>query len=366
MNILIVEDNLADFELIDLRLKRVGNYQTSNAKTLEEALDMLQNHKFKMILLDLGLPDSQGERTFDKIIEKFNNIPIVLMTGLNDQELGLSLIKKGAQDFLLKDEITSFNLRKSIGYASNRFETQKALKESEEKLKHSNQTKDKFFSILAHDLRNPIGSFVVTTDYLSTCLEEDDLDDVKVLISEMNKSSKKTLELLENLLVWAKTQNGQIGCSPQIIDLSLTIDSVISLVKTKKNIGDINFISNIPNKTMIFADSNMLHTILRNLITNAVKFSNETGNIYIDFVEKSSEFVISVKDEGIGLSEKDINRLFKLDINTQSIGKSDLKGSGLGLLLVQEFVELHDGRVWVESQEDKGSTFFFTISKTIS
>jgi|GEM_PF-2722045 len=366
MNILIVEDNLADFELIEVRLKRVGKYQTFNARSLEEAMEMLQKTQYNLILLDLGLPDSQGERTFDKIIEKFDDIPIILMTGLNDQELGLSLIKKGAQDFLLKDEITSFTLRKSICYAFSRFETQKELKESEEKLKHSNQTKDKFFSILAHDLRNPIGSFVVTTDYLSNCLEQDELDDVKVLISEMNKSSKKTLELLENLLVWAKTQNGQIGCSPQIVDLSLVVESVISLVKNKKKIGKIEFISKINPKTMIFADSNMLHTILRNLITNAVKFSNEKGNIYIDFVEKSSEFVISVKDEGIGLSEKDINRLFKLDINTQSIGKSDLKGSGLGLLLVKEFVELHDGRVWVESEEDKGSCFYFTISKTIS
>ena len=365
MNILVIEDNIADFELIDIYTKNIREFNLSNATTLKEAIHSLTNNSYDFILLDLGLPDSDGKNTFDELSKHIQDIPVILLTGTEDNEMAMTLLEKGAQDYLLKNQITPLLLKKSINYSFKRFQLQKELTISQKKLKELNKTKDKFFSIIAHDLRNPIGSFVITTDYLMTCIEDGSTEDFNLLINEINKSSKHLQVLLENLLEWANAQSGNISFEPTLIDISIVLNTLISLIEINATETDITIKSNISSNFMLKADPNMMNTILRNLITNALKFSYPKGNIVIDLKEENDYYLFSVKDDGIGISKEDIKLLFRIGINTTSIGSSENKGTGLGLLLVKEFVEIHNGKVWVESEEEKGSIFYFTISKNL-
>lgn len=240
------------------------------------------------------------------------------------------------------------------------------LYQSESELKESNATKDKFFSIIAHDLRGPIGTSKQLMNMILESFEEMSDEEKYELMIEIQKTINNTYELLEQLLSWSLSQRGVIPFEPDNINLSFLSENVISLLKSNADNKQIKLIYDISNNMMVYADVNMLTTIIRNLVSNAIKFTPSGGEIVISArqFEKEPNFVyISVKDSGVGISEENQSKLFKIDKSFTTLGTHQERGTGLGLILVKEFVEKHGGKIWVESELGKGSVFSFTLPK---
>ena len=244
-------------------------------------------------------------------------------------------------------------------------ETLEKLYKSEEELKGLNATKDKFFSIIAHDLKNPIGASKQLMDIMVDDYDDLDENEKKEIINEIASATDNTYELLLQLLDWSRSQRGIIDFNPEKIDVNYIAKNNIELLKTAADNKEISLINNLNTNTFVNADPNMLTTIFRNLLSNAIKFTPNNGRITISSrVSSQDNFIeLSVSDTGVGISEENINRLFKLDTGNSTLGTNNEKGTGLGLILVKEFVEKHGGKIWVESEEGKGSKFIFTMPK---
>ncbi|MBU8892434.1 MAG: tetratricopeptide repeat-containing sensor histidine kinase [Bacteroidales bacterium] len=260
----------------------------------------------------------------------------------------------------LSKRITNVLLKEKINEADK---SNKLLKESEEDLKILNATKDKFFSIIAHDLRNPFNALHGLTKYLLENFMDFSENEIKESLELVYNSADDLLELLENLLHWSRTQRGNIEFSPIEVNLSEIIINIFNLLKMNADKKEINLINEIPSDNIIIADYDMLTIILRNLISNAIKFSNKNNFIRISKKDSEEYTEISVMDNGVGISAKNIKKLFRIDVHHSTSGTSAEQGSGLGLILCREFVEKHNGKIWVSSTINKGSTFKFTIPK---
>lgn len=240
-----------------------------------------------------------------------------------------------------------------------------AIKKFSEELKELNATKDKFFSIIAHDLKNPFITIMGFSDILLADYNELSDEERKYYIEEMKKSADLSHNLLQNLLQWSRAQTGRIDYNPEKINLmSVVKDNFNLLEKTAAN-KNIKFIHKISENIFINADEAMINTVLRNLLTNAIKFSYNNSQITLaseNYNEK--EIIVKVVDSGVGMSKKRVDSLFKLDTTNTTPGTANEAGTGLGLILCKEFIEKHGGRIWVESEEGKGTTFNFTLPKS--
>lgn len=237
------------------------------------------------------------------------------------------------------------------------------IEEQRDKLALSNATKNKFFRIIAHDLRNPISTLAGSTNLIFNDFEEYNEEQTKGFIGELNKLSHTTFNLLENLLDWSSTQMGDIDFSPNPIDLELIINENIELITRKVNSKNISLKTNINKDTVAFADENMIKTVVRNLLSNAVKFTPENGKIEITAIANKEVINCSVKDSGIGIKEEDQKKLFRIDTHHTTPGLSNEKGSGLGLILCKEFIEKNGGEIKITSEPQKGTTIAFTLKK---
>ena len=236
-----------------------------------------------------------------------------------------------------------------------------ALKASEEELKILNSDKDRFISILAHDLKSPFNSILGFLDLLSQNIREYDIDEIEEQINIVNNSAIKAFRLLEDILLWVSANSGKIPFEPQKLNLATICNEVIENVKLTANTKNILINYFTAEEIIIFADKNILDTILRNLISNAIKFTNNGGKIDI-YAEINHKIVtITVSDNGIGITQKLKNKLFDISQTQTTKGTEGESGTGLGLLLCKEFVEKHGGTIWVESKEGKGSDFKFTM-----
>lgn len=232
-------------------------------------------------------------------------------------------------------------------------------------LSELNATKDKLFSIIAHDLRNPLGSFKQGIEFMKDNFEKMEKDELQKFLHLMEKNSISVYNLLDNLLEWSRSQRGLIQFNPVIIDFHYIVNNLFQLLKFTAEDKKINLVNEVPREFLVNADVNMLTTIIRNLATNAVKFTTENGAVSIGVVDdESGKFCkIYIRDTGIGMNEEIISKLFKSQESFTTAGTANEKGSGLGLMLAKEFVEKHGGKIWVESEIGKGSTFWFTIPK---
>lgn len=235
------------------------------------------------------------------------------------------------------------------------------LIESEKQLRELNATKDKLFSIIAHDLRSPFTSLIGFSSLLLKNIHEYDIVKIKFQIEQINKTANNTLNLLEDLLLWSKTQSKEITFKPQRIAFCEICNEIIDNIQENINAKGIKIICFEPEMTQLNADLNMFKTILRNLISNAIKFTNKNGRINV-YSEINHEFVtIVVSDNGVGIEKENQNKLWDLSQNYTTAGTADEKGTGFGLTLCKEFVEKHGGKIWVESEVGKGSDFKFTM-----
>ena len=274
------------------------------------------------------------------------------------------IVKERTQEILMQKEeilVQAEHLKETYDWirAKNiELEYQKkAFERKKDQLEVSNATKNKFFRIIAHDLRNPISTLVSTTGYILTDIDEFDKEKMKGIIEDLNKLSLTTYNLLENLLDWSTSQMGEIKFNPKPVDLNLAVNDNIELISSKLQSKNIAIEVNLPERIEVMADENMVYTIIRNLITNAVKFSKENGTIRVYTVINKPFCSICIADDGVGISSDNLDKLFRIDKHLSTLGTHNEKGSGLGLILCKEFAEKNGGDISVESEPGKGSTF---------
>ncbi len=250
---------------------------------------------------------------------------------------------------------------------SERKKAEQLLKESEIQLRELVSTKDKLFSIIAHDLRSPFNAILGFSELLIEDINHLDVVQTGKYLEYINSSAQNTLVLLDNLLKWAQTQTGKIIYEPEKINLATIVNETLVLAKSTAKIKNIalDYIQ-ADDAIEAYADINMLKTILRNLISNAIKYTNPEGKITISAVQNQTEIEITISDNGVGMSEENQNRLFKIETTATTIGTANEKGSGLGLILCREFVEKHGGKIWVKSELGKGSAFTFSLASNES
>ena len=239
------------------------------------------------------------------------------------------------------------------------------LQQYAEQLKELVATKDKFFSIIAHDLKSPFNSIIGLSEIIKNDAKHLDIATIEQYAGIIHSTSNNTFRLLENLLDWARIQQSQMPFHPVSLVLKTLTNEVLEFLIENANSKMIAIINYIPDNLIVMADKNMIRTILRNLISNALKFTSKNGKVEIKAFYSENKVVISVADTGIGIKPEDIDKIFKIGSSFSKRGTENEKGTGLGLLLCKEFVEKHGGEIWIESEEGKGSSFKFSIPTSI-
>jgi PAS domain S-box-containing protein len=246
---------------------------------------------------------------------------------------------------------------------SARKEAEEALLKSEKQLRDLNNMKDKFFSVIAHDLRSPfqgllgMASILVDEEFELSNSERSDFT------KKLYEGLKNQFTLLDNLLTWSRLQRGVIEFVPSLNDLSGDIDEACAVLSNSYEEKNIKIISELPKSMPAYYDKNMIATVIRNLLSNAIKFTQPMGTITINASERKDDYLIMIKDTGVGIEPENILKLFRIDSLYSMRGTNDEGGTGLGLILCKEFIEKHSGLIWVDSTFGEGSTFSFTISK---
>jgi signal transduction histidine kinase len=228
-------------------------------------------------------------------------------------------------------------------------------------LQKLNADKDRFISILSHDLKSPFNSILGFSEVLTEDIRKLNTDEIEDIAKNINKSARNTLYLLEDLLAWAMTQQGKIIFKPQKLSLANICKNILEILNPSAVAKNITINYYVADRIKVFADIEMIKTVLRNLVSNALKFTNNGGTINVSSEENSENVTISVSDNGVGIKAENITKLFNISEVITTKGTAEETGTGLGLLLCKEFVEKHGGKIWVESEVGKGSEFKFTL-----
>ena len=321
----------------------------------------------KLIEFKNGLGEFSGgliPEIIGRSIEQIIDINKIYTIGIwNEQKLLAAIHFFTLHNNSIEDKSFIETFAHQAGIVIQKKITEQSLLESEHQLKELNATKDKFFSIIAHDLKSPFNSIIGFSNILTRQIEEKDYDGLGKYSEIILNSSQHALDLLMNLLDWSRSQTGSMKFTPEKIDLRQLVDQVAEQLYNQAFQKSITIYIEMPQKVPVSADKAMINTILRNLISNAIKFTNANGEIVVSTKIKPSELVVSISDTGIGIKQGIIDRLFRIDENQSTMGTNNEKGTGLGLILCKEFIEKHGGRICIESEEGKGSRFYFTIPK---
>lgn len=228
-------------------------------------------------------------------------------------------------------------------------------------LQNANKNKDKFFSIISHDLRSPLSGIMTLMDILQNEYSSLEHEEIQEIIREAALTSKNTFNLMENLLDWSRIQTGKMIFDPQYISLTLIVRGVQGLFSQKLKSKSISLNLDFEPEIFAFADLQMTETVFRNLISNAIKFTPQFGLIIISFEILDKNILVKIKDTGVGMDEEQLSKIFRLDSTYSTIGTAGERGTGLGLMLCKELIEKQGGKIWVESAVNSGTTFSFTL-----
>jgi two-component system, sensor histidine kinase and response regulator len=353
-DILIVDDITANLKVLGGILKDEG-YKVRPVLNGELALQVAQKEKPDLILLDIMMPGMDGYEVCTRIKSNpdLKDIPVIFISALNDTNDLVKAFQSGGVDYITKP----FQAAEVLA----RVATHLQICRQKNELKELNATKDKFFSIIAHDLRGPIGNMLSISELMTERGQYD--EDTLYSFLEMQKElSKDTVQLLENLLIWARSNTNRIDFEPLLLDFNDIVKECNEVVNVQAMGKNISVIDTTTPGCRFVADENMIRLIVRNLLSNAIKFTPKGGRVEVSslFLPDQS-WEISIRDTGIGIPEEMIKTLFRIDVSNKRYGTEGETSNGLGLLLCKEFVEKHGGNIWVESEEGKGTVFYFTV-----
>ncbi len=359
--ILIVDDNANNIKVIALSL-RVHNFKIVIATNGKDAIEMVEKVRPDLVLLDVMMPEMDGYQTCEiiKSDKKNENIPVLFLTALNRSESIVKSFEAGGVDFITKP----FNQKELI----SRVKTHLALKKTRddletamEDLSNLNSLKDKIFSVIGHDLRSPLGSVKMTLEFIleskKGLCQEECLSNFDMMI----KTTDEIINLLENLMGWGKAQSGTLSVKPEIFKLDEILESVISLNRGNFDLKKINFVNKLPHGLTAFADINTIKIVIRNLISNAIKFTPAGGTITAMAKHTDGQIRLTIQDTGIGIPEKHLSKIFDPENYLSTYGTNNETGSGLGLKLCYDFIKRNQGEIEVVSEEGKGSSFIITL-----
>lgn len=364
-------------------------------KASEEKLRQLIKNSFDMIVLCdpngiLQFVSESCEKILGYRQEELINIPVIQqMIHPDDQERVVSEIqitlKKGYGGTQYRQRHKNGSWVHLEAYGTNqlnnpvvnslvlnvrdvtaRKNAEDALAESEARLRKLNATKDKFFSIISHDLRSPFNSIMGYSHVLERQIQQNDYEGIATYAGIIKRSSQRVLSLLTNLMEWSRSQTGRMEFNPEYVEIVELIREATELLNDSALQKSITIFRELPHNAPVFADKEMIGTILRNLISNAIKYTHPGGTIVVSTEQKPDECLVSVRDNGIGIKKDDIEKLFRIDVSHTTKGTKNEAGTGLALILCKEFIDKHGGKIWAESEEGKGSTFCFTIPKGIA
>lgn len=353
-DILIADDAPANLKVLS-EILRLEGYKVRPVLNGTQALEVAQLLKPDLILLDIMMPDINGFEVCKQLKSNAElcEIPVIFISALSDTDSVIQAFSVGGVDYVSKP----FKAEEVKVRVSTHLKIRKQSKE----LQQLNTTKDKLFSIISHDLRGPCGNFTQVLDLLAEDMSFDDPMKAK-LVDELRNTSKSVMYLLDNLLNWSRSQSNRIVIDPQDVILNLAVMENIRLLKPIASNKQINLDFVSDKVHTVFVDSNSLSLIFRNLLSNAIKFTNPGGNIVVSVQENDDHTVrVSVTDNGVGMNKETVDRLFKAGQHFTTYGTNNEKGSGLGLLLVKDFVEYNKGILTVVSEEGMGTTFSFTL-----
>ncbi|TSD62886.1 hybrid sensor histidine kinase/response regulator [Inquilinus sp. KBS0705] len=398
VKILLVDDNDNNLLSMEVALQR-ANYSFFRANSGREALRiLLKEEDFSLILLDVKMPIMDGYETAELIYQrdKLKNIPIIFITAHDYEEAAMFKgYQAGAVDFIRKP----FNaeiLRSKVAVFADLYKKNQLLSHQEEKLqainndllqlnqeleqrviertlalenlnnelKALNLSKDKFLSVMSHDLRNPLTALLASSGKLSENTESLTPSQVKQLSQIIHRTSNKLLNQLNEVIDWAKKQTQRSSFNPQRIKLTSGIEDSLELLRPNAQQKKINLQNCVPEEIEVMADALMLRSIVQNLATNAIKYTPENGSVIIDAKIDKQMACIYIEDSGIGMSADVRDRLFVDASHTSTLGTNNEQGSGLGLLMVHDFVNQHGGKIQINSEIGKGTSICFTIPAT--
>jgi len=351
--ILVVDDNPENLKVLGNILKENG-CSPAFANSGKKALHSVQKKPPDLILLDIMMPDMDGFEVCQQLKQDAmtQEIPVIFLTAKTEIEDVIAGLELGAVDYVTKP----FNRKELM----TRVNTHLDLKNAKEELKQAIATKDKFFSIIAHDLSNILNASISSSELLLNNKFPLEENDKKEFLELIHQNLQRGYILLRNLLDWARSQTGHLQMVPNNLNLQFMIDRNIAILNNNAQAKNIQVTSSIQT-IWAFADERTIDTVIRNLLSNALKFTPENGKVEISAQEEKNSIEISISDTGVGIKPENIEKLFQIDVSYTTRGTAKEPGTGLGLILCKEFVEKNGGSIGVESEENKGSRFYIRL-----
>jgi signal transduction histidine kinase len=350
-HVLVIEDNPGDADLVRLRLvESKSGVHVSCVNRLSDGLESIKEQSPSVILLDLNLPDSQGAETFRKVLEKAPNVPVVILSGQDDEALAIKALHQGAQDYLVKGTISSSGLARAMRYAVER-----------QQLEFKNQ----FLSHVSHELRTPLTCIhqftTILLDGLAGEVSPEQRDHLKTILKSVNQLGAMVRDLLEA----SRAESGKIRIEPRCIMIGELIQQAVAMMQPhahEKGVGlEVGVDTRIP---LVHGDPGRILEVLINLIENGIKFTSQGGAVTVQasLVPTDPDFVyVAVADTGCGVAPEARALVFERLYQDPNAVDNNRKGLGLGLFIAKELVTLHGGRIWVASEPGQGSTFSFNL-----
>jgi len=375
--ILIVDDRTENLVTLEKLLSDI-DATIIKASSGNQALITLLQHEFALILIDVEMPEMDGFETVELMRQDKKNkyLPAIFISAIYSEDYHLIKgVESGAVDFITKPLIPQilkgkvkifleiYEQRKKLQRYAEVFKTNnKDLLYTNNKLKESNDNKDKVFSIIAHDLKNPFNALISYSDLILNKLEDLTEDERQVILNGINNIAKQTYNLLETLLSWSKIQIEKTN-EPVEFSLRELTNKIIDFLSPIADFKNVVLHNKISPSVNIFADPNAISTIVRNLVTNSIKFCNGGDWIYINCKLKFNEVKIIIEDSGVGMEPENLETMFMVEKTNSQQGTLNEKGSGLGLILCKDLIERNNGYISAESEPGKGSKFIISLPK---
>ncbi|SHG69302.1 hybrid sensor histidine kinase/response regulator [Flagellimonas flava] len=360
--ILAVDDEQLNLELLRFILER-NNYEYQGTSDDDYFFELLEDRKPDLILLDVIMPRIEGFELCQKIKEfkQYRDIPIIFLTGKVNVKDKVKGFEVGGVDYVTKP----FNEQELVARIHTHVALVRAKNQIEEQaqnLKQSNDLKDRMFSIIGHDLRSPLSAAKLKMDFIMRgIIDPKDDKFLDETVFDLLKTMDEALNLLQNLLGWAKSESDQIQMIPEKLNLTDLVEQTFRLLKLGSDHKRIEMQNNVPEGALAFADNNMIKTVLRNIVSNAIKFTPVEGMIKINGKLKKDRLVIEIEDNGNGIPKEDIKKILNPNEHFSKLGTEKEPGTGLGLILCQNFMERNGGALKIRSEVGKGSTFYFDL-----
>lgn len=360
--VLVVDDVKTNVLLLKVMLEQ-EKLQVSTAQDGYEALDILSKEKIDLLLLDVMMPGING---FDlakqlKSTAKFAAIPILFITALSSTEEIVKGFQLGGSDYITKP----FNREELIARVRHQISliyAKEVILQQTEELKQAIEARDKLYAVIAHDLRSPISSLKMILNVLTLNAKESQLDEnFTEMLDSGNEISEQVFSLLDNLLKWTKSQLGFLEPIFQAFNLKEIVSGVAEVLQPSAKLKKVDFELQLAPIVAASIDIDIMKTVLRNLIANAIKFSYPNSTITISLKKTDHEAIVEVRDQGCGISPENQKKLLSKMARFSTSGTAGEEGTGLGLLISYQFMQLHHGELFFESEEGKGSCFGFRI-----